>query len=162
MVQLRLFWVFFIITIPFVVVTPTQVPKTKAIQIIRKPVVRVFDPSFKGKPEEEIEQLEHELSDAVRNKDGIELGKLLSDSVLIAGLIGNKDQYIALLKAADKKYYSLEKSEMRIQLYGDVAITTGIQKADIDIENGSRLEQTVFLNTWKKIGGQWQCIAVAN
>lgn len=62
MAQLRFLWILFIITIPFVMVAASQAPKTKTVHIIRSPIVRTFDPSIKGKPEEEIELLEHKLS----------------------------------------------------------------------------------------------------
>ncbi len=135
--------------------------EVKAIKIVRQPVVREFNPAFKGKPEQEIESLEHQLADAVRMKDAVKLDALLADTVLVAGLIADKKQFIAYLKAVDTKYYSVEKSEMRIQVYGDSAVATGIQKADIDIENGSQFAQTIFINTWKRIDGNWRCIAFA-
>ncbi len=134
----------------------------KAMKVVRQPVVREFSPAFKGKPEQEIESLEHQLADAVRLKDADKLGGLLSDTILVAGLIADKKQFIAFLKVVDTKYYSIEKSEMRIQMYGDSAIATGIQKVDIDIGSGSRLSQTIFMNTWKRIDGKWRCIAFAN
>ena len=135
--------------------------ETKAIKAVRQPVVRRFNPAFKGKPEQEIESVEHQLADAVRLKDAVKLDTLLSDTVLVSGLIGNKKEFIGYLKAVDTKYYSIEKSEMRIQMYGNVAVVTGIQKADIDIEGGSRFSQTIFTNTWKRIDGNWRCIAFA-
>ncbi len=140
----------------------SQTPEIKTVKVVRNPVERVFNPDFMGKPEAEIERLEHSLSDAVRSKDSEALDNLLSETVLIAGLIGTKSQFISLLKAQDTKYYAIEKSEMRIKLYGDTAVTTGIQKADIDIENGSKMSQTIFINTWKLIDGKWHCIAFAN
>jgi len=131
------------------------------MKVVRQPVIREFNAAFKGKPEQEIESYEHQLADAVRLKDGVKLEALLADGVLIAGLIADKKQFIAYLKAVDTKYYSVEKSEMRIQMYGDTAVATGIQKADIDIEGGSRFSQTIFINTWKRIDGVWRCIAFA-
>ena len=139
-----------------------QEPQRKNVKIIRAPVERVFNPAFKGKMEAEIELFEHQLSDAIRTKNEAALSQLLSDTVLIAGLIGTKTQYIALLKTLDTKYHSFEKSEMRIQIYGDTAVATGTQKSDIDIENGSRMSQGIFFDTWKRIDGRWQCIALAN
>ena len=136
--------------------------ETKAIKVVRQPVVRQFNPAFKGKPEQEIESLEHQLADAVRLKDAVRLEVLLSDTVLVAGLIGDKNQFIGYLKSVYTQYYSIEKSEMRIQMYGDAAVVTGIQKADLDIEGGSRFSQTIFMNTWKRIDGIWRCIAFAN
>ena len=139
-----------------------QDAKPKTMRVIRMPVERIFNPAFKGKAESEIELIEHQLSDALRTTDAAALDKLLSDTVLIAGLIATKDQLIALLKKANTKYNSLEKSEMRIQLYGNTAVAAGTLKSDIDIENGSRMSQSTFFNTWKLITGRWQCIALAN
>jgi hypothetical protein len=142
--------------------SPVLSQETKAIKIIRQPVIREFNPAFKGKPEQEIESLEHQLADAIRLRDTVKLEALLADTVLVAGMIANKKQFIAYLKALDTKYYSIEKSDIRIQMYGDSAVATGIQKADIDTENGNRFSQTIFMNTWKRIDGNWRCIAFAN
>ena len=144
-----------------VIATAQEATEKKKFQVIRNPVQRVFNPDFRGKPEQEIELLEHQLSDAVRMKDWSLIDKLLSDNVLVAGVIAEKASYLALLKQVDTKYVSIEKSEMRIRVYGDVAVVSGIQRADIDIENGARMSQTIFLNTWKKIDGMWRCIAMA-
>jgi ketosteroid isomerase-like protein len=134
----------------------------KTIKIVRQSVIREFNPAFKGKGEQEIEALEHQLADALRLKDASKLEVLLSDTVLVAGLIADKKQFIAYLKTTDTNYYSIEKGEMRVQMYGDAAVATGIQKANIDIEGGSRFSQTVFMNTWKRVDGTWRCIAFAN
>lgn len=141
---------------------PLETKASKTVEIIRKPVVREFSPAFKNKPEAEIELAEHSLSDAFRTKDAVLLDQLLADTVLVSGLIASKADFITLLTSVQTNYFSIEKSEMRITVYDDVAISTGIQKADIDLENGSRMSQTIFLNTWKKIDGRWQCIAMAN
>jgi ketosteroid isomerase-like protein len=141
---------------------PLETKASKTVEITRKPVVREFNPAFKNKPEAEIELAEHSLSDAFRTKDAVLLDQLLADTVLVSGLIASKTDFITLLTSVQTNYFSIEKSEMRITVYDDVAISTGIQKADIDLENGSRMSQTIFLNTWKKIDGRWQCIAMAN
>jgi ketosteroid isomerase-like protein len=139
-----------------------QQPKTKAMVVVRTPTERVFNSAFKGKVEAEIELVEHQLSDALRVRDVTALENLLSETVLTSALIGNKAQLIALLKMDATKYFSFEKSDMRIQLYGDTAVATGTLKVDIEIENGSRFSQGTFFNTWKKIDGRWQCIALTN
>jgi len=151
-----------LVCIVFSIPCYAQTPQTKSLRITRNPVVRVFNPEFKGKPEEEIESLEHQLSDAIRTKDASLFQKLLSDNVIVAGVIADKNQFIALLKTVNTTYVSVERSEMRIKMFGDTAIATGIQKADIDIENGSRFSQTIFLDTWKKIDSKWQCVAFVN
>ena len=136
--------------------------ESKAIKIERQPVIRELNPAFKGRPEQEIESLEHQLADAIRLKDSVKLEALLSDAVLIAGMIADKKQFISFLKVVAPKYYSVEKSGVRIQMHGDSAVATGTQKADIEIEGGSRFSQTIFMNTWKRIDGNWRCIGLAN
>lgn len=136
--------------------------KKAGFRVIRSPVQRAYNPEFRGKPEQEIESVEHQLSDALRMKDWPLLDKLLSADVLLAGVVAEKPVFIALLKQFDTKYASIEKSEMRIRIHGDVAVVTGIQRADIDIENGSRMSQTIFLNTWKRIDGLWRCVAMSS
>lgn len=154
-------FIFILATIVIACASLTFSQEVKTVKIVRQPVMREFNAAFKGKPEQEIESLEHQLADAVRLTDGVKLEALLADGVLIAGLIADKKQFIAFLKAVDTKYFSIEKSEMRIQMNGDTAVATGIQKTDIDIDNGSRFSQSVFINTWKHIDGVWRCIAFA-
>lgn len=134
----------------------------KPMKVVRQPVVREFNPAFKGKTEEKIEALEHQLADAIRLKDEAKLDLLLSDTLLVAGIIADKKQFIALIKLREAKYMSMEKSEMRVQVYGDTAIATGLQKTDKDIEGGSEFSQTIFMNAWKRIHGKWRCIAFAS
>ncbi len=158
--SLRLFFLLILITVFFTNIASAQGVKT--MQIVRQPVVREFNPAFKGKPEQDIELLEHQLADALRLKDAAKLDLILADGVTIAGLIGDKKQFIALWSAVKTKYVTIEKSEMKIQMFGDTAVVSGTHKADIDVEGGSSFSQTSFMNTWKRIDGVWRCIAFMN
>lgn len=59
-------------------------------------------------------------------------------------------------------FINLEKSDMRIQIFGNTVIVTGTQKADSKTANGSTSYQFGFMNTWMKMeSGKWQCVAMA-
>lgn len=139
-----------------------QKPEAKKVIANQLPRERVYNPEFRGKPEEQIELLEHRLSDAIRTKDAEVLNELLADKVLIFGMRGTKQQYAILLRQLDTKFTSIEKSEMRIQIDGDTAVATGVINVDISLENGGTSSQASFLNVWKRIDGAWRCIALVN
>jgi uncharacterized protein (TIGR02246 family) len=131
------------------------------IVTIQKPV-RVFNPEFKGKPEQEIEALEHRLSDAWLQQNTAVLNELHSDDVLIKEVIGNKAQYIALLTAPHLKdtITSIEKVDLRIRIHGDTAIVAGQQMMNIKTRDGASTSTAPFLNVWRKEkDGKWRCIA---
>src|SRR5205085_5832539 len=71
----------------FVLCSSAQEVKKAVAVVIRDPVVREFNPAFKGKPEAEIETLEHQLADALRLKDASKLNALFAESVIIEGVL---------------------------------------------------------------------------
>lgn len=138
----------------------------KTVTVTTPPRVRVFDPALKGKPEAEIESLEHKLSDALLAGDTTLLEEMYSDDLLAAGLLGNKTQYIAYMKQAMKQetktVTAFEKSEMRIRIHGNTAVVTGQLTMDSRTPNGAGTWVGQFMNVWSKgADGRWQCIATS-
>jgi ketosteroid isomerase-like protein len=138
--------------------------QTKQMEIQLLKPVRVFNPDFRGKPEGQIESLEHKLSDAWVAGDAPTLNDLHADDVLIKDVIGDKTQYIALLTgpAMKNKFISIEKSEMRIRIHGDIAVVTGREDTQMKTPDGASTSTSPFMDVWKKMkDGKWRCIAVA-
>lgn len=136
--------------------------QTKTMTVTMLPVARTSNPAFQGKPEQRFETLEHQLSDAERLGDASTVNELLSDRLMILGVNWTRDQWIQLLVSGKGTLVNVEKSDMRIQIFGDTAIVTGTKKVDIKTSNGSRFSQFGFMNTWMKTtSGKWHCIAMA-
>ncbi len=138
--------------------------QTKTVTFSGPKVARQFNPEFKGKPEEEIEALEHKLSDAWLSADVAILSELHSDDVLVKEIVGNKAQFIDLLTTPHfrQKLISIEKSEMRIRIYGDTAVVAGRQVMNLRNPDGFSTTTAPFMNVWKRMkDGKWRCVAVA-
>ena len=136
--------------------------QAKTMTVTFPPPERVLNPAFQGKPEQRFETLEHQLSDAQRLGDGSTLNLLLSNRVLILGTSWTKEQWVQLLVAGKGTFVNLEKSDMRIQIYGDTVIVTGIEKVDSRTANGGSSYQFGFIDTWISTEtGKWHCVAMA-
>ena len=135
---------------------------TKEFKDITPPRQRVFNPESKGKPEEEIEELEHRLSDAWLKRDVASLNEIHSTDVLVNGLTGSKEAYIGFVLQSMGDYTAIEKSKMQIRFHGDTAVVTGQLVVDSKIPNGSNTSFKIFMNVWKKQSdGKWKVIASA-
>ena len=136
--------------------------QTKTMTVTFPPVARVLNPAFQGKPEQRFETLEHQLSDAERLGDGSTLNQLLSDRLMILGTSWTREQWMQLLISGKGTFVNVEKSDMRIQIFGDTVIVTGTKKVDSKTANGSRTYQFGFMDTWMRTeSGKWQCVAMA-
>ena len=136
--------------------------QTKGFTVTFPPIARVWNPVFQGKPERTFEELEHRLSDATRLGDNAVLEKLLADKLLILGLQHTKAQWIQLVVSGKGTFVNYEKRDMRIQMFGDTVIVTGMQYVDSKSSTGSSSYQYGFMNTWvRSKNGEWQCVAMA-
>ena len=153
---------FFLTIFLFMLFSGFAFAQTKTFTITFPPRERVLNPAFQGKPEQKFEALEHQLSDAERLGDSITLNRLLSDRLVMLGTGWTKDQWVQMLTNGKGTFVNLEKSDMRIRIFGDSAIVTGIQKVDSKRADGGTTYQFGFMNTWIRLtDNEWQCVAMA-
>lgn len=116
----------------------------------------------KNPAEKELEDLEFKLSDALVIKDAASLEKLIAEDFTIAGSTITKKSYIDLAKSQHLNFSAIEKSEMRIKIYGETAVISGRTKADRKIENGVSSSIFNFMDVWvKSKNSEWQCVAMS-
>jgi ketosteroid isomerase-like protein len=74
------------------------------------------------------------------------------------GKVIDKAEYLKLSKA--RKYSSAEYKDLKVTVFGDTAIATGVYKGK-GIASGKPFDETErFTDTWVKMpGGKWQCVA---
>jgi ketosteroid isomerase-like protein len=112
--------------------------------------------------EKEIATLENKWLQSQKTNNTDLVAPLLADTFVSTGndgKVSNKTQMLATAKAS--KYTSAEYEDVKITVYGDVAIATGgflgkgTDAAGKPMDNHER-----WTDTWVKMpSGKWQCVA---
>ena len=102
---------------------------------------------------------------AQKTNDVSTVASLLADDyieVLPDGSLMNKSQVLDDTK--NSKYESVELSDLKITIFGDTAIVTGIYDARHSDKDGKPLQDHErYVDTWRKMpDGKWRCIAEGN
>ncbi len=107
-----------------------------------------------------VKALEEKWAAAASNNDVAEVASILADSVTAIGSDGtmrNKSELVATMKT--RKYESAVAEDIKVQVFGDAAVATGIWRAK-GTESGQPFSETErFTDTYTKMGGQWKCVA---
>jgi ketosteroid isomerase-like protein len=111
--------------------------------------------------EQTLMQLERDWTAALLKNDGATLGKILADSWGALGTLGatTKAQYLADLKSGDMKMESQTIGEMKVQVFGDVAVVTGSDDEKSSYKAKDTSGHYVWTDVWVKKKGQWQAVA---
>jgi len=106
--------------------------------------------------------LEQAWNRAIEAKDTKALDQLLASTFVAVdtdGSLTRKGQFLASIK--DPSYQPAEAvyEDIRAEIYGDTAVTTGIFRIR-EIRKGKRIAQRQrFVDTWIRKGATWQCVA---
>jgi ketosteroid isomerase-like protein len=107
-----------------------------------------------------VKGLEEKWAVAASKNDSAAVGSMLADSVTLIGSDGalrNKAEALAAMN--DRKYESAVEEDLKVSVYGDAAVATGIWRAK-GTEKGKPFEEVErFTDTYVKTGGQWKCVA---
>jgi uncharacterized protein (TIGR02246 family) len=112
--------------------------------------------------EQEIMKLERVWADSTVKRDVDALARLMADDITFGHSEGNwwtKDQVLSELRTGEIATTSAVNEEMKVRVYGDMAIITGrwIEKGKLRGVDSSG--QYIWTDTWQKRDGRWQCIA---
>jgi ketosteroid isomerase-like protein len=115
-------------------------------------------------PERELTALENDWSQAAVKRDGVALQRFYADEYIFTdenGVVSNKAKDIADLTSGAFRLTSYKFEDMKVRIYGDVAVVTGRNTIagtweDIkrDISGPYR-----FTDVFVKRNGRWQCVA---
>ena len=107
-----------------------------------------------------VKALEEKWAAAASKNDDAAVASILADSITSIGSDGtmrNKSEMVAAMKG--RKYESAVEEDIKVQVFGDAAVATGIWRAK-GTENGKAFSETErFTDTYVKMGGQWKCVA---
>jgi ketosteroid isomerase-like protein len=121
-------------------VTPTHANKDRAADV-----------------EQELRKLVQTWDDAYVKGDTETLGRLLADEFEFLGG-PKKADYLASFKTRKANIQSAVSTDVRVQVYDDMAIVTGVDAITIKDVGQVLLTKWLYLDVWVKRGGRWQCV----
>ena len=112
--------------------------------------------------EQQLTKLENDWAKATITKDYAVLDRVISDDYTSSGdpdgSVSTKAQEIASLKSGETVISSFKYADLKIRVYGNAAVVTGLQTFAIK-NKGKDVGGTFrFTDTWVKKGDTWQCV----
>ena len=108
---------------------------------------------------EEVLRLERGIMDAIRNKDAGALEPLLSDDFVYRspeGEVGRAD-FLKNITALPGRILSVEGRDLRVRIFGEMAVLTGVQLTVLRADDGKQLESVVaFTDIFVRRNRRWR------
>jgi len=122
-------------------------------------------PSKNAKVEQQLIKLEEACNDANIKVDVAVIDREIADDLTLTddeGAVTSKAQWIEGLKSGNLKFTSSANDDYQVRVYGKAAVVTYRwickgQYKDKDISGQFR-----ETDTWVKLAGRWQCVAIHN
>jgi ketosteroid isomerase-like protein len=107
--------------------------------------------------EQELKKLVQTWDEAFVKKDAETLNRLLADEFEFVGG-PKKADYLASFKTRKANIISAVSTDIRVQVYDDMAIVTGVDAITIKDVAQDLLTKWLYMDVWVKRGGRWQCV----
>lgn len=110
----------------------------------------------------QIRQLEHAWNQAEAKQEVKEVASLLADSLVYTDYDGsfmNKSEYMKWVAAPEQKADHLFDEGLKVQVYGDAAVVTGIYRESGMNKGKAYVVRSRYTDTWVKRNGVWLCVA---
>jgi ketosteroid isomerase-like protein len=107
--------------------------------------------------EQELRKLVQTWDEANVKGDTETLGRLLADEFEFVGG-PKKADYLASFKNRKVNVLSAVSTGVRVQVYDDMAIVTGLDEIRIKDVGQDLLTKWLYMDVWVKRGGRWQCV----
>ncbi|HEV7473185.1 MAG TPA: nuclear transport factor 2 family protein [Pyrinomonadaceae bacterium] len=104
-------------------------------------------------------KLERDIMDAIRNKNTTALAPLLADGFTYRthfGAAANKAEFLQSIASFPMNILSIHGEELNVDVYGETAILTGVQRAEARAPEGPPEESAVaFTDVFVQTEGSW-------
>jgi ketosteroid isomerase-like protein len=110
----------------------------------------------------QIRQLERAWNQAEANQEVKEVSSLVADTLVYTDYDGsfmNKTEYLKWVAAPDQKADHLFDEGLKVQVYKDAAIVTGIYRESGTNKGKAYVIRSRYTDTWIKQQGVWRCVA---
>jgi ketosteroid isomerase-like protein len=108
-------------------------------------------------------QLEDAWGKAEVAKDGDAIGRLLATDFLSIGadgVISDRAQYIAWIRANQSEYVSAADSDRIVRVYGNTAVDIGLWTETVKRPHGTETSRYRWSSVWvKQPTGEWRCVS---
>ena len=113
-----------------------------------------------GEDELALLQLERDWAEAIIKKDMAALDRILATEFQAnyVGLVGNKKQFLSILKSSTSKTESAVNSDMKASGFGDRAIVNGLSTEKSSLAGKDTSGQYRWTDVFVKRDGRWQCV----
>ena len=113
-------------------------------------------------PEQELIAVENDWNEAVIKRDVSALRQFYADEYVSTdseGMVWNKAQDIAIDTAGASRLTSFKLEDLKVHVYGDVAVVTGRSATKGTTQGAAARGLTRFTDVFVKRDGRWQCVA---
>ena len=111
----------------------------------------------------EVAKLSKQMTDALVKGDMAFVDGVMADDWMIIvgnGSVGDKSQLLKDVKDGTLKYEALDKSEMKVRVYGEAAVVTGRAQARIKVKGQEVGGIDRFTEVYARQGGKWRCVSM--
>ncbi len=103
--------------------------------------------------------LERDIMDAIRTKNTATLASMVSDDFVYRtnfGAAATKAEFLQGIASFPMEIVSIRGEELNVDVYGEIAILTGVQVAEARAPEGQPEESAVaFTDVFRKTDGRW-------
>jgi ketosteroid isomerase-like protein len=120
---------------------------------------KMADTRRPGRTAESILRLERKTMDAIRAKDAKALERVLTSDFVYRtpGAELSRAEFLQNVASLPGRILSIEGAELRVNVYGDTAVLTGVQRSRVRTDDGVEHASTVaFTDIFVKQGGRWR------
>lgn len=104
-------------------------------------------------------KIERDIMAAIRSKDATALAPLLADDFVYRthfGAEANKTEFLESIASFPVEILSLRGEELKVNFYGEIAVLTGVQRAEARAPEGQAEESAVaFTDIFRRSEGRW-------
>ena len=108
---------------------------------------------------EAILQIERDIMAAIKNKDTASLAPMLADDFIYRthfGAESDKEGFLESIASMPLEILSLHGDELKVNLYGETAVLTGVQRAEARVPEGQTEDSAVaFTDVFARRDGRW-------
>ena len=100
----------------------------------------------------------HDVFEAIRRKDVVSLGHFLADDFVQRGSDGSesgKESFLSGIETMPLEVMSVSGEHLRVSIYGDVAIVTGVQHAAWKQDAAEGISSVAFTDVFTLRAGTW-------
>lgn len=112
--------------------------------------------------EQEVRKAESDRFAAMLKGDVAALDKLLATDLIYThgdGRVVDKAAFIADLKTGDFKYVTIDPQDVKVRVYGDMAIVNAVAGMQVVNKGAPAKIRIVYTNVHIRRGGSWQMVA---